>query len=88
MKSDYRRLGDYIQLEDTRNNDLAVDRLLGINIKKQFMPSVANVSGTDLSKYKVIQQGQFAYSAMQVGRDETVRVALLYRFSLIRTSWL
>ena len=40
------------------------------------MPSVANVSETDLSKYKVINKGQFAYSAMQVGRDETVRVAL------------
>ncbi|GGW61343.1 hypothetical protein GCM10008085_11120 [Winogradskyella epiphytica] len=40
------------------------------------MPSVANVSGTDLSKYKIIQKGQFAYSAMQVGRDETIRIAL------------
>jgi len=40
------------------------------------MPSKANVGSTDLSKYKVIRKGQFAYSAMQVGRDETVRVAL------------
>lgn len=40
------------------------------------MPSVANVSETDLSKYKIIKKGQFAYSAMQVGRDETIRVAL------------
>ena len=76
MKSDYKRLGDYIQLVDVRNKDLAVTRLLGININKQFMPSVANVSETDLTKYKIIQEGQFAYSAMQVGRDETVRVAL------------
>jgi len=76
MKSDYKRLGDYIQLVDVRNKDLAVTHLLGINIKKEFMPSVANVSETDLSKYKIIQRSQFAYSAMQVGRDETVRVAL------------
>jgi type I restriction enzyme S subunit len=76
MKSDYKRLGDYIQLVDVRNRDLAVTRLLGININKQFMPSVANVSETDLTKYKIIHEGQFAYSAMQVGRDETVRVAL------------
>ena len=40
------------------------------------MPSVANTSETDLSKYKIIQKGQFAYSAMQVGRDETIRIAL------------
>jgi len=78
MKSNYKRLGDYIQLVDVRNRDNAIgeDRLLGININKQFMPSVANVSGTDLGKYKVIHKGQFAYSAMQVGRDECVRVAL------------
>jgi type I restriction enzyme, S subunit len=76
MKSDYKHLGDYIQLVDVRNKDMAVNRLLGININKQFMPSVANVSETDLSKYKIIRKGQFAYSAMQVGRDETVRVAL------------
>ncbi len=75
-KSRFRRLGDYIQLVDNRNTDLAVSNLLGINITKNFMPSVANVSGTDLSKYKIIQKGQFAYSAMQVGRDETIRLAL------------
>jgi type I restriction enzyme, S subunit len=72
----YKRLGDYIQLMDERNKDLVVTNLLGINIFKNFMPSVANVSGTDLSKYKVIRKGQFAYSAMQVGRDETIRLAL------------
>ena len=74
--SSYKRLGDYIQLVDNRNKDLSVTNLLGINITKNFMPSVTNVSGTDLSKYKVIQKGQFAYSAMQVGRDETIRLAL------------
>ncbi|MBL7854717.1 MAG: restriction endonuclease subunit S [Cyclobacteriaceae bacterium] len=72
----YKRIGDYIQLIDNRNKDLAVTNLLGININKNFMPSVANTSETDLTKYKVIRKGQFAYSAMQVGRDETIRLAL------------
>lgn len=72
----YKRIGDYIQLVDNRNKDLAVTNLLGININKNFMPSVANTSETDLSKYKIIQKRQFAYSAMQVGRDETIRIAL------------
>lgn len=76
MKSNFEKLGKYIQVVDNRNSDLAVTNLLGINITKNFMPSVANVSGTDLSKYKVIEKGQFAYSAMQVGRDETIRLAL------------
>jgi type I restriction enzyme S subunit len=72
----YKRLGDYIQLVDDRNKDLLVTNLLGINITKNFMPFVANTSGTDLAKYKVIKKGQFAYSAMQVGRDETIRIAI------------
>jgi len=72
----YKRIGDYIQLVDKRNKDLAVTNLLGINITKNFMASVANTSESDLSKYKIIQKGQFAYSAMQVGRDETIRLAL------------
>jgi type I restriction enzyme S subunit len=72
----FKRLVNYIRLVDNRNSDLEVTNLLGINITKNFMPSVANVSGTDLSKYKIIQKGQFAYSAMQVGRDETIRLAL------------
>jgi type I restriction enzyme S subunit len=72
----YKRIGNYIHLVDNRNKDLAVTNLLGINITKNFMPSVANTSESDLSKYKIIQKGQFAYSAMQVGRDETIRLAL------------
>jgi type I restriction enzyme S subunit len=76
MKSNYKKLGDYIQLVDERNKNLEISNLLGINIQKKFMPSVANTSESDLSKYKIIKKGQFAYSAMQVGRDETVRVVL------------
>ena len=72
----YKRIGDYVHLIDNRNKNLSVTNLLGINITKNFMPSVANTSETDLSKYKIINKGQFAYSAMQVGRDETIRIAL------------
>lgn len=78
LKSDYsrKRIGDYFENVDNRNADNEVSCLLGINVLKEFMPSKANVSQTDLSKYKIIKKGEFAYSAMQVGRDETVRVAL------------
>jgi type I restriction enzyme S subunit len=72
----FKRIGDYIHLVDNRNEFLTVTNLLGINITKNFMPSVANISESDLSKYKIINKGQFAYSAMQVGRDETIRIAL------------
>ena len=75
MKSSFKRLGDYIQLVDNRNNDLSITNLLGINITKNFMPSVANVSGTDLSNYKIINKGQFATNIMHVGRDERLPIS-------------
>ena len=76
MRTDYKVLGDYIQLVDERNSDSVTDRVLGINIDKYFMPSVANVIGTDLSKYKLITKGRFACNPMHVGRDERLPVAL------------
>ena len=72
----FKRIGDYIQLVDKKNTDNAVSNLLGINITKNFMPSVANVSGVDLSKYKVIQKNQFSTNIMHVGRDERLPIAL------------
>lgn len=77
--SDFKRIGDYIKLVDNRNNRLLINNLLGINITKNFMSSVANTAETDLAKYKIIKKDQFAYSAMQVGRDETIRIALYTR---------
>ncbi len=72
----FKRLGDYIQKVNNRNKDLKVSNLLGVNIFKNFMPSVANQSGLDLSKYKVIKKGQFATNLMHVNRDEVLPVAL------------
>ena len=76
MRSNYKRLGDYIRLVDDRNKEEITDRVLGINIDKFFMPSVANVIGTDLSKYKLLKKGYFACNPMHVGRDERLPIAL------------
>lgn len=76
MKSTYDVLGNHIRLVDKRNRDMITDRVVGINIDKYFMPSVANVIGTDLSKYKLISKGLFACNPMHVGRDERLPVAL------------
>ena len=76
MKSNYDILENHIRLIDTRNRESITDRVLGINIDKFFMPSVANVIGTDLSKYKLITKGKFACNPMHVGRDERLPVAL------------
>ena len=66
MQSSYKRLGDYIQLVDERNKDLKVKNLIGLTINKIFIPSVANIIGTDMTNYKIIRKNQFACSTMQV----------------------
>lgn len=71
-------VGDILHEVDNRNTDNGITDVQGINITKQFMPSVANTTGVDLSKYKVVQKGQFAFSGMQTGRDECIRIALLH----------
>ena len=76
-KGEMKRLGDYIREVDVRNRDLEVTKLMGINIGKYFMPSVANVIGTDLTNYKIVGKGQFACNLMHVGRDEKIPIALL-----------
>ena len=73
---EYKRLGDYIREVNVRNRDEKVTKLVGLTIDKAFIPSVANVIGTDLSNYKVIRNEQFACSLMQVSRDGKMPVAM------------
>ena len=76
MTSNYRRLGDYIQELKVRNTEEKAEQLLGINIDKFFMPSVANVVGTDLSVYKLVSKNQFAGNRMHVGRDYRLPISI------------
>ncbi len=76
MQSTYKPIGKYIREVKTRNTEGIVSNLLGVNIDKYFMPSVANIVGTDMTKYKVVKKGQFACNRMHVGRDKRLPVAL------------
>lgn len=76
MKLNYEPLSKHIQLVDYRNSGEVTSTVLGISIDKEFMPSVANVIGTDLSRYKLIRKGLFACNPMHVGRDERLPIAL------------
>lgn len=69
-------VGDLLEEIDVRNTDGSITSVQGINIEKQFMPSVADTSSVNLRNYKVVHEGQFAYSSMQTGRDECIRIAL------------
>lgn len=63
-------LGDLIEEISVRNVGCKIQSVIGVNIQKQFMPSIANFTNIDLAKYKVIQKGQFAGNFMHVLRDE------------------
>ena len=75
--TEYKRLGDYIREVNVRNRELKVTNLLGVNLSKQFFPSIANIIGTDLSKYKIIEKGQFGCKFMSVGRDGILPISLM-----------
>lgn len=77
MKSNYKRLGDYIRPVDVRNKDLRVTRLLGVSIEKKFIESIANTIGTDMTTYKIVKKGQFAYGPVTSRNGDKISIALL-----------
>lgn len=77
MRSNYKKLGDYIQQVNKKNTNGEVNFLVGVNLDKKFMPSVANIVGTDLTKYKLIEKGQFGCKFMSVGRDGKLPISLM-----------
>lgn len=70
------RLGDYIEQCDERNTAGNNYPVIGINRDKTFMPTVANLDGVDIAKYKIITKGMFVFSGMQTGRDICIRIGL------------
>ena len=75
-KNSLYRLGDYIREVDVKNRDLEVTKLLGVSISKEFMPSIANTIGTDMSSYKVVEPRQFAYGPVTSRNGDKVSIAL------------
>lgn len=69
-------VGELLKEIDNRNDDGTIEDVEGINITKQFMPTVANTTNINLNRYKVVQKNQIAYSGMQTGRDKCIRIAL------------
>lgn len=76
----YHRLGDYIREVNIRNSELKVTNLLGLSVSKEFMPSIANTIGTDMSAYKVVNRGQLVYIADTSRRGDKIAIALLDKY--------
>ena len=71
------KIGELFTEIDRRNVGSKFTKVKGINIDKEFMNSVADINGVDLSKYKVIEKNELAFSGMQTGRDGCIRIALV-----------
>ena len=70
------KIGNLLREVNYRNADGVFKEVQGINISKQFMPSIADTRSVDLTKYKVVPPRHFACNLMHVGRDEIFPIAL------------
>ena len=75
MKLIKHKIKNLIRVVDERN-EIGIKSFYGININKEFMPTVANTEGLDETKYKVVRKGRFVYSGMQTGRDCCIRISM------------
>lgn len=69
------KLGNLIREVDIRNHDLQCNKLLGLSISKEFIPSIANIIGTDLRSYKVVSHDQFAYVPVTSRNGDKITIA-------------
>ena len=76
----YKRLGDYIREVNVRNRELKVTKLLGLSVSKEFMPSIANTIGTDMSAYKIVERNQLVYIADTSRRGDKIAIGLLDKY--------
>ncbi len=86
MKSNYKRLGDYIQQVDERNFEDKRFELLGVSVEKRFIKSIANTVGTDWRGYKKISRGQFCYISDTSRRGDKIGIALLKKQNIALVS--
>ena len=77
---EYKRLGDYIREVNVRNRELKVTNLLGLSVSKEFMPSIANTIGTDMSAYKIVERDQLVYIADTSRRGDKIAIGLLDKY--------
>lgn len=76
MKSNYKRLGDFIISCDEKNTGNIIKKLQGISNQKYFQKSHTNTIGVDLEKYRIVRNGQFAFNRATTRNGEKISIAL------------
>ena len=80
------KLGNLITEYNKKNTKDIDYPFFGINIDKNFMPSVTSTDSVDRSKYKIVKKGVFVFSGMQTGRDCCIRIGLYEKNDIILVS--
>jgi type I restriction enzyme S subunit len=76
MKSTYKQLGDYIEPCDEKNSANEPLGLRGISNQKYFQKAKTNTIGVDLSTYRIVRTGQFAFNRATTRNGEKISIAL------------
>lgn len=76
MRSNYKRLGDYIERCDEFNEGMQVEELQGISNNKYFQRSHTNTIGIDLTGYRVVRNNQFAFNRATTRNGDRISIAL------------
>lgn len=78
MKSNYKRLGDYIEPCNKKNEGNLIKILQGISNRKYFQKAKTNTIGIDLSKYRIVRKGQFAFNRATTRNGDRISIALRF----------
>lgn len=74
--NDKNSVGELVLLCNEKNIENKNLPIYGINIQKEFMPTIANVSEDNKTNYKLMKKDRFVFSGMQTGRDGCIRIGL------------
>lgn len=69
------KIGELISVIDEKNTE-SIREFYGININKEFMPTISKTEDLDEKKYKVVRKNRFVFSGMQTGRDKCIRISM------------
>jgi len=83
MKSNYKKLGAYIEPINQLNDGMEVEELLGISNNKYFQNSHTNTIGIDLATYRIVRKGQFAYNRATTRNGDKISIALRQSYDCI-----
>ena len=75
----YKRLGDYIEPCNEKNTGNEIKLLQGISNRKYFQKAKTNTIGVDLSKYRIVRTGQFAFNRATTRNGDRISIGLRFK---------